>query len=195
MIIQIRGTSGSGKTYVMREVMRFIAPSDRWSKVHVAGRKQPLYYRWPLEVADGYPTVSVLGHYETACGGCDNIGSAKAVTELLTSLEEATTSPQHILCEGLLLSEDTKWTVTLSKELLRVLFLNTDLETCLQQVRNRRVEAGNEKPLNPENTANRVAVIERARLKLIEAGVTCRRASARQAPDVVLDWLNLGGKK
>ncbi len=172
-VIQIRGTSGSGKSWAMRQVME--ALGDKWLPVFREGRKQPLYY----ELVDGDRPTVVLGHYNSACGGCDTIGSAAAVYELIASLPEA-----DIVCEGLLLSEDVKWSSQLDG--LQVLYLTTPLETCLDQIRARRAEAGNDKELNIENTANRVDVIARSRLKLNELGVPCSRLSAAQVADAVI---------
>ena len=61
MIIQIRGTSGSGKTWAMRSVIDSIKPLEQWSAFRVedllgddpettelremfGGRRQPLFY-------------------------------------------------------------------------------------------------------------------------------------------------------
>lgn len=141
------------------------------------GRKQPLYYR--------RGDITVLGHYESPCGGCDTIGSAKSVYNTTMIILK---DYQIVLQEGLLLSEDVKWSSRLPD--LKVVFLATPLEQCLANIRKRRQEAGNDKPLNEANTANRVRTIERARLKLIEAGVECRRASADQAPAIVMRWIS-----
>lgn len=178
MIIQIRGTSGSGKSTVMRTVMEHF-PSG-FQAMRREGRKQPLYY-----VSLGERIVTVLGHYETQCGGCDTIGSARAVYDLISELPEA--FQRTILCEGLLLSEDVKWSSQLPN--LRVIFLTTPLDRCLKQIEGRRHEAGNEKPLNPDNTSNRVQTIERARLKLEAKGVLCRRCPPEQAHEVIMKWI------
>lgn len=177
MICNLRGTSGSGKTWVMREFMRRF--SDSWEPIY-GDRKKPMGY-----IANG---VTVLGHYESTCGGCDNIGSARQVYDTIQRMfptVEAITSAR-IVMEGLLLSEDVKHSLKLPD--LRVLFLTTPLETCLAQIGSRRKAAGNDKPLNVENTSKRVAVIERARGKLIEAGVPCYRTTAKQAPGILLNW-------
>lgn len=175
MIVQIRGTSGSGKSTAMREIMRGLG---EWEPVYSSGRKKPLYYRRPEAV--------VLGHYESPCGGCDTIGSARQVYDLAATLQ-VVNSGRAILCEGLLLSEDVKW----SKQMpgLRVVFITTPVEECIERIKARRADAGNDRPLNESNTRNRVAVIERARIKLMEAGVECRRASSAQASRIVLRWL------
>lgn len=179
-VIQVRGTSGSGKSTVMRRVMDGSGP---WVGVTKAGRKNPWYY------VAGDPLVAVVGHYASQCGGGDTIGSAPAIYGLTKVLEQ--NGVRTVLQEGLLLSEDSRWTnqLKLDGHDVRCLFLTTPLDRCLRQIEGRRAEAGNEKPLNPANTANRVRVIDRARLKLLEYGVPCRRASADQAPGIVLDWL------
>lgn len=180
MICQVRGTSGSGKSWVMREVMKGLG---EYETQYITGRKQPFDYFF-----NGL--IYVLGHYESPCGGCDTIGSAGKVYEVVKRFFEGPDNARHVLCEGLLLSEDTKWTLQMPAiSEVRVIFLNTDLDTCLAQIEKRRKAVGSEKPLNPKNTANRVATIERARVRLTEAGIYCRRASASQAPGLILDWL------
>ena len=183
MIIQIRGTSGSGKSTAMKKATELIQTKDKWQSVYVEGRKKPMYY----ETAKGGLKIYVLGHYESPCGGCDTIGSASKVFELALSLL-AFRPDSVILCEGLLLSEDTKWSLQMPE--LRVVFLHTNIETCLERVRQRRAAVGNEKPLSEKNTRNRLAVIERARVKLVEEEVLCRRASSRQAPSLVARWVD-----
>ena len=158
-----------------------------WTGIGVPGRKKPLYYTLNGRMGSNLPRVHVLGHYETACGGCDNIGSAAKVYEMIQMLETLDSSDSIILCEGLLLSEDFKWTSQLPG--VKVLFLNTSEEECLRRVKARRLAAGNEKELNPANTVNRLAVIARAKVKLIDAGIYCRTASSGQAPRIVLNWM------
>lgn len=173
MIIQIRGTSGSGKTTVMRKVMEHFPLVP----VYRDGRKQPLYYK-----SDDH-NLSVLGHYESPCGGCDTIGSARQIFDWIQTL----CLFKYTLCEGLLLSEDVKWTTQLRHDEVQVIFLTTSLEQCLANIRKRRDAAGNSKELNVKNTTNRVAVIERARIKLLDAGIMCRRASSEQAVKLILN--------
>ena len=178
MIIQIRGTSGSGKSTVMRAVKDSLG---YWNSVHENGRRQPIYY-----CLNQPKKIIIMGHYETPCGGCDTIGSARQVYHRVKSLLDVDDN-RIILCEGLLLSEDTKWSSRINN--LRVLYLTTSLAKCLFYIKKRRREAGNEKKLNPKNTANRVSVIERSRIKLIKQGIICRRGSAKQAPGILLRWI------
>ncbi len=178
----VRGTSGSGKTTVVRALL----DKNFWNGVYVEGRKKPLYY---LSESKS-PQIAVLGHYEATCGGCDTIGSAPEVYNLIHLLPPGIDA---VVAEGLLLSEDKKWTTYLADEGcdVRVIFLSTPLESCLDRVRKRREKAGNDKPLNVANTTNRVGVIERARRNLLESGIICRRASSEQALEIVERWLGL----
>lgn len=178
-IIQIRGTSGSGKSTVMREVMNRLRGFPlAFKPVFVEGRKKPLYY------FNG--SVSVLGHYESPCGGCDTIAGHETLYNL--ALERVKVG--HVLAEGLLLSEDVKWTSRLAaEEEVRIIFLSVPLETCLDRIRGRRAARGNDKPLNVGNTTRRVGVISRARERLEEAGVRCYPATNDQAVRLILQWM------
>lgn len=181
MIIQLRGTSGSGKTTAMRKVKDALG---KWTPHFTDGRRRPLYYTL---AGVGTKVVYLLGHYEIACGGCDTLGSARAVYDLLDDLKS--TNPSALfLAEGLLLSEDVKWT-SCYPAATRVVFLSTPLEKCLAQIAARRAADGNDKPLDPRNTTNRVRTIERARGKLGAAGVYCRILAPDQAPGVILRWV------
>lgn len=182
-VIQVRGTSGSGKSTAVRTFMG----GHEWQARHVPGRKRPLYYE---SMSGGnLPKTVVMGHYETACGGCDSIGSVPAIFAAMRSLPPA----EFVICEGLLLSEDVKWTRELIPDVY-CLFLVTPIETCLHQIRLRRSAAGNEKPLSEDNTRNRVAVIERARTKLDELRADVRRCASEQVPGLIRKYLRLHAK-
>lgn len=183
MIIQVRGTSGSGKTWVMNQLFGILGPLV-WQPIYTGTRRRPLYYK-------GWSSIYLLGSYETACGGCDGIGSAKAVFDQYESILKAD-EKAVILSEGLLLSEDVKWT----KEAFdrgwdpRVIYLTTHIEACVTQVKHRRKAAGNDKPFNETNTRGRVKVIEKSKLKLESEGVVCRYVTASASPDLIKEWIS-----
>lgn len=185
VIIQIRGTSGSGKTWVMRQIL----DGAHWQAEYAPGRRRPLYYR---SVEPGMDPTVILGSYETACGGCDSIGSARAVYKLTQQVLRDHPGVT-VLQEGLLLSEDVKWTTELAADFsVLALFLTTPVETCLAQIRARRAAAGNAKPLNEHNTRARVGVIERARVKLLDRDVECRLRTSDQSIRVIRAKLTEG---
>ena len=184
LIVQIRGTSGAGKTTAMRKIIAELAKTTpRPLEIRAEGKKRPVSY--------GYGSIAVVGAYtEATCGGCDTISGYKLLFDVVN--QRIKEGYKSILMEGLLLSEDVKNTLTLPVESLRIIFLTTPIETCLDRVGQRRKAKGNEEPLNPTNTRNRVETILRARRRLEDAGVKCISASGDQAPGIVLRWLKGG---
>jgi hypothetical protein len=182
MIINIRGTSGSGKSTLVRRVMDLYPTREPQM---VEGRRQPLSY---LLTRGALPGLVVPGHYETECGGCDTI---KTLDQAIAIAMTATHTGCDVLMEGLLASENVGKFVALRDALQRevepwgdgagratprdpplvVIALTTSTEECLAAVADRRRRRGDERPLDPRNTINRVRTIERACARLRAAGV------------------------
>jgi hypothetical protein len=180
VIIQVRGTSGSGKSTIVRELLKV----PGWDKLRVKkpGRKQP--YGYMLTRPD-QGIVCVPGHYESACGGCDTLPGQDITFQ---AVREAADVALHTVFEGLLASEEVRRTVELHndyKDQLLVILLTTPVEECLEGIRARRVARGDARPLKEGNTRNRVGVIERACKRLDEAGVQVIRASRSDAWGIV----------
>ena len=175
MIIQIRGTSGSGKTWVVKEIMK----EYDWEPHYVENRKRPLYY------TSG--DIIVLGHYEIDCGGCDTIGSAPKVFQTIQNLK---VPYKVMITEGLLWGEDVKWTVQL-EDTVRSLYLHTSLEDCLNNVKKRQ---GGIEPKDPNRVvrklSKRIQTISRTMPRLQSVGVYCRRASSNQSVKIIRKWIN-----
>lgn len=188
MIIQLRGTSGSGKTTAMREIIKGIAPLDQWESLSIPKRKKPIGYRYDLPNGT---TVGLLGHYESTCGGCDNVGGGKACYPHYIDWVQIQ-GFDVILSEGLLLSEDVKWTSELVLMMdVRIIYLMTDVEECIRRIKQRRKEAGNDKPLNESNTRNRVRVIKRSieRFRASEDSPKLYFKRDGQVAPMVLNWI------
>lgn len=175
MIINVRGTSGSGKSTLMRSVMDQYAVRE---PVHVAGRKRPLYYKlWSHEthhVRRLGPDLVVLGHYDTACGGCDTIPTTDMTYDLV--LEAHYMLGAHVLFEGLLISSDAQRTISLGQQVgtenLLVVELATTLEECLASVNQRRAARDPDlPPVDPKNTTAKWKGVQSSGAKLREAGV------------------------
>ena len=146
-----------------------------WGKTR---RRIPLYYE-----AYNHKLI-ICGNYRSVCGGCDGIGSARKVFQLYEILK-AWYPEAVIISEGLLLSEDVKWTKEAYRRSWepRVYFLRTTADKCINNINFRRKEAGKEPLENELNTRARVEVIERARLKLREQGLWTRAYSSTQTLD------------
>lgn len=133
----------------------------------IDGRKQPIGYR--LRNVDG-PALSVIGHYETACGGCDTIHSFDEVFHHVRSEHEM---GYNVLFEGVLLYCEMPHTIMLHVEGIpfQVIALDTSLEECVYSVNLRRVERGDWEPVNPANTETKWKGTKTSMKRLVAAGV------------------------
>lgn len=166
MIIQIRGTSGSGKTTLVKRIMGLYESKVR---VMVPGRKQPLGYILPHP--DGGRSLFLVGHYETACGGCDTIPSYDRNIEIV---REAHAAGYDVLFEGLLISGETRRCIELHTDGLpySCYALDTPLDVCVASINDRRRQKNPDKPdVNPVNTENKYKTVQSAMRKLEAAGV------------------------
>lgn len=166
MIINIRGTSGSGKSTLVRAVMSYYREKE---PIFIEKRKQPIRYvlknpnRTPLEV---------LGHYETACGGCDTI---KTMDQIFDMALAANARGNHVLFEGLLICSDVKRTMAMAQFAPFIsISLTTPVEQCCDNVRTRRLAGGNTKEFNEKNTRTRYDYEQKQIKKLQDAGVDIR---------------------
>lgn len=198
MIINLRGTSGSGKSTIVRKVMGHYP-----ARVGMPGvnRRMPLYY---LCTPDQGSQLAVLGHYESACGGCDTISGWDFTINLVRSLHN---QGYDVLFEGLILSGEVKRTLKLHTDglPLKIVSLNTPIEECIESVLARRTEqwelrsakaqaAGKPpiKPLrefNPKNTINKMDCIVKSVAKLKDAGVDVFWGNREECLDTILKEL------
>lgn len=188
MIINLRGTSGSGKSTIVRSMMDLYAVRQ---PVHIEKRKQPLYYRlWRTEDTTGKPDLIVLGHYEVACGGCDTLPTMDKVFELATT---ASTEATHVIFEGLLLGVDVTRTVELNRfsgGKLEVIFLNTNLDTCFASVNARRwAKDPTKPPVSTKNTESKYNALKSIVPRLVNGGVWAYETSRQGALERVADIL------
>lgn len=195
MIIQIRGTSGSGKSTIVKTIMELYAKP--WRKVYREGRRQPLYYRLTHPKSFFKPELAVIGHYEAKCGGCDTISiPGQSYPIIFDLIKRNIEDGRDVLFEGLLISGDVKWTgnlVETTKEIL-IIELSTSLEECLESINDRRKVRLGEKfiPVNPENTASKHKLITRSCERLNkEFGIKIELHSRNSALLRVKELLNV----
>ena len=166
LIINLRGNSGSGKTYTTRAFMKKC-------KLVFSGEDQLLTY--------GGQCWVVLGCYANACGGCDTI---KTQQDIIDRVEHYTKKLRaNVWCEGLIMSTIYGAVGAYSEQFgdrWIFAYLMPPIDVCIERIYARRAAAGNTKPLNENNTRNRVHSIESSRLRCIDNG---RRV-------VDLDWHN-----
>jgi len=190
MVVQLRGTSGSGKTYAVRAILNHFKPQpDRNEDGKILG----------YELDNGQTRLYVVGDYDSSeCGGCDKIKRQK---EIRQRVQAAALAGRHVLFEGLLASGSVLPYAFLATELeraghdYRFILLDTPLETCLDRIRSRRERKGNKKPLNPTNTTKSWNNQRRHYQKLREFGLDVRRLSGDEAIEQVIRWFSQGAPR
>lgn len=183
MIVNLRGTHGSGKSTVVRAVI------DRYPTVPVTnGGRRPEGYRVGVPWLDR--PVMVVGPYTTACGGCDAIQPFS----LIFPLVDRYAAEGHVLFEGALVStsgtERVRRMVELYGSELVVAVLDTPLGTCLERILARRRARGDDRPLNPKNTTDKYNGVLRCAEKARGVGARVVTVDHRRAVAQVLGLFN-----
>lgn len=190
MIINIRGTSGSGKSTVVRKIMDLYTGGK--AKFFEPGRKQPIGYVFQRGNLLKYGrSLAIIGHYETPCGGCDTINGQDHIFNLV---RQAHDNGNDVLFEGLLLSAEVNRMAQLHDAGYdaRVVVLDVPLETCLASVNGRRqAKRPGAPPVNPDNTAAKHKGTQMAARRLQERGVPVCTADRDAAFDYIRSLLEI----
>lgn len=143
LIVNIRGTHGSGKSTVIRTMM------SRYGAERLGKGKRPDGYR--INLPDIKSPLYVVGPYETACGGCDAIQPYA----LIWPRVEEYAALGHVVFEGALVSSSYGNIGRASEAYgnrFVFAFMDTPLQVCLDRVASRRKARGDDRPLDPKNT-------------------------------------------
>lgn len=186
MIINIRGTSGSGKSTAVRSLMALFPEK---TNIKIEGRKQPIGY--VLRHPDREKSLYVLGHYETACGGCDTINGMDAIYNYVR--EGA--AQGDVLFEGLLISAEINRTVQLHKDFpgqLLVLALDTPLDKCVASINERRWAKNPDKPpVAEKNTTSKFKGVQSCMRRFAAEGLDARWVDREQAVAAMREALKI----
>jgi hypothetical protein len=142
IIINPRGTSGSGKTELVRRILARYGwrgsagrhEGGRLEFVYREGRSRPLGYR--LEHPRGGRPLAVVGHYEVTSGGCDTITAADGgLDEIIRRAAAYAAAGHDVLIEGQRLSSECQRSAELARShRLHVLRLTTPLDQCARNL-------------------------------------------------------------
>lgn len=178
-IVRLCGTSGSGKTTVARELME---AADE--VVPIGPVKRPEVYSVHLGLA---APLYIIGPYTATCGGVDSLDGWRQAMDLVHRYADR----GHVFYESLLMStyygEQGKETCRYGKRHIWA-FMDTPIEVCIERIKMRRFERGTTKPLNEENTRNRVRTIDRLREKVFHLGHRVEVVPYQKATETVLSW-------
>jgi uridine kinase len=143
MIINIRGTSGTGKSTLVEKLFKKHGVITK-NYDYVLGKRDILKPTTKKKVV-GYTlhpkgTIHVVGRYETKCGGCDTI---KTQDQVMSLVREAARIHPFVVFEGLLTCNSYgRWKELADEQPFTFLFLDTSIEICLEAVVKRRIERG-----------------------------------------------------
>lgn len=205
-VINLRGTSGSGKTYIVRRVMEHYNAKTEFRHEIVEGkkRKQPIgYLYWRVEEQQN--PLFVVGHYEGVCGGCDNL--PYGLDYVYSLIHEQIDFGRDVIFEGLIVASDTQRCIDLkNKSELLVIGLDTSLADCNRAVDERRAEkaalTGKQPPPlklgrdgTPKNSQAKFKALIPQRATFRRAGVDFRLLDRAGALQACLEHLGLVDKK
>jgi predicted kinase len=142
VILNPRGPGGSGKSELVRRIMRELdhdsAVIPRPRALYRTGRDRPAAYRLPHPNLPQH--VFVLGHYERTAGGCDTFRKTDGGIDELFRLAHHIASRGHfVVMESLVLSSERPRTRELARRHdLHILQLATKSEECSRNLIRRR---------------------------------------------------------
>lgn len=184
MIINIRGTNGSGKTFLTRQL---IGPEP--AQLDLVNYQTPLKaggFREKFVEGWGGTDFLAIGSYKQGCGGMDTIPNfqlqqqavAVAATWVKNGKPITGEHPENIICEGVLASTVAgSWLEFFSRMQTEgwpviVAYLDTPLELCLERITARQIAAkGEAREIKVDLVKNKIKAIEATRDKFKDAGI------------------------
>lgn len=166
MIVFVTGTNGAGKTTLMRRIMELL-PGEA---TDITNTEKPMGKAWP--------GISVIGRYKGACGGCDRLSWKGASDDMEQLVAEEARRGQHVLLEGLIVSN---WGIDRIRRLneefgVVCVHLDVPLEKCIDSVNDRRktkaLETGKEfKPTPTHNISGKFRTLVNNNRRRKELGI------------------------
>jgi len=181
VIISLRGTSGSGKSHVVHQILRSYESVITIEYPNEEGRKsRPRGYvcRRPGQKAP----LFVPGHYEIANGGLDTLPSLDYAYDLILKHHELGMS---VLYEGKNMSDGWGRVVEMKRSGLsvKVILLSTPLRECVASVRARGHQIA-------ETSIRKVyEKCKRDAQKMAAHGLACHQMTREQTLRQVRQWL------
>lgn len=200
LIINVRGTNGSGKSTVAHTLLKEYGFDPL--KVNQPETQTPMidlvHYADPKtgrhKIVEGHvikPLKLILvGSYRTQCGGADGIPTQNLIKE---AVAKAASMNHHVLFEGVIISTLFSGYRELSKVMRGAghaynwVYLGTPLEECLS-----RIQARNGgKPIKVDLVKDKIKAIESTRRKAVQAGETVYTiADSADVARLVKHWIS-----
>lgn len=177
VILNVRGTSGAGKSYLVRELMKR-GPVNPLYGVRGESLFGPTHTKRPLGYfVDLTRMLWVCGHYEVESGGTDRLLGSMGWTRdaVFDLVRRHATDGCDVIFEGLLVSDIERTARLYANGLgLVVIHLTTPLDICLKRIQARRDARNDTRPLSPKKTKEKHREIESQVKRLRALGVDVR---------------------
>jgi len=179
MIINIRGTNGSGKSTVVFNLMEKYGYGFQYSRSNKKKAEATL-------IDAPYGFIYAIGQYKTQCGGCDGVKTQDEVCRLVKKYSKK----GHVIFEGVIVATCYRRYRDLLRKSgdYRMCFIDTPLRTCISNIKKRRLKKGNTKLFNPEGATNKFHQIRRDLERAKNDVMNYRVLNYKQATEQV-EWL------
>jgi hypothetical protein len=179
LVINPRGTSGAGKTWLVREVMAAYRQTGlEPTPIMRQGRSRAI--GWRLRHPLGGRTLCVVGDYRGVKGGTDTIPLTDGgLDEAFRLAHSEAAAGWDVLLEGYQLSFEHDQTVALAEaqrsrgSALHVLCLEVPLSRCVQNVVRRRRAGRAARPAIERTAKAGQTALEQAWVALVQSEVSC----------------------
>jgi ABC-type cobalamin/Fe3+-siderophores transport system ATPase subunit len=180
MIINLRGTNGSGKSALVRTIMSLYPTVTQIAYPEAEHKRRPMGYI----CRKGVNRLFIPGHYEIANGGIDTLPSLNYAYDLILKHHEFAAD---VLFEGKNLTDNIERLLIMHQAKLdiSVIFINLSVADCIKAVR-ARGHAIQEKTIE--------AIDKKCKKEfatLSKAGVKCLQLGRAEALKTVAHWLDL----
>lgn len=204
MIIQIRGTSGSGKTHLVKRLMEKYASCEPF--YHEEDYEETLLGRdlKPKAKPHGYigvhprfgtDSLLIEGRYDIATGGADGLTSRFGWKYPFELARKGHEEGRDVIFEGLILSHERQNTADMVRKYdlpFLAIFLTTPLEVCLASVNSRRrLRNPAAEDVNPKNTEAKYRDNLKSKTYIESQGVKTALLSREEAFERVCQELKL----
>jgi len=188
MIISIRGTSGAGKSTIVRAIME--AYPGTFNRIMVEKRKRPIALlavnpNKNLGKLGQLPrSLFIVGHYDIPCGGADTISGNEIIYGMV---RDAAKAGHDVIFEGRIIGVDVRRTAELAtKYPVTIFHIDIPLEECLASINERRRRKNPDATdVNPKNTTNIFKQIPRCLERLRRENVACHQGSRAEIEEMV----------
>ena len=181
MLINLRGTNGSGKTTVIKSMLTSFPQRALFGAL---GPKYPEAYELSLPGK----SLFVIGPYHSRTGGIDALSGRGF--DLIVNLLGKYSTKGHVLFEGVVISTSFgavgEWLLAAHKKDSIVAFLDTPLEVCLSSITKRTGDTGRSK-----HVQEKFKSITRVKQTMVERGLRVETVTRDNAVASIKTWLGV----